>query len=219
MVSKLLPTLDLSEACEVNLDQAAVEWFQEFGGGTENPLLQPEITQKMIDLLHARRGVTWSYGSYLEDRSTLLKGSYLDGTGGYIHLGVDVNVGPGTPVAAPYDATVIDIFDDGETRQGWGPRLGLKPADSSLPYLILGHLTPFTLRRGDEVKAGQILAEVAPAPFNGYWFPHLHIQQIARQAVAQHEEDGYQSLDGYGHPRDIAVLKETYPDPTWLVLV
>lgn len=59
MVSKLLPTLDLSEACEVNLDQAAVEWFQEFGGGAENPLLQPENTQKMIDLLHARRAVTW----------------------------------------------------------------------------------------------------------------------------------------------------------------
>jgi len=217
MPSKLLPTLDLSAAREVNLNHAAMEWLQKHGATSENPLLQPEITQEMIDLLHSQHGVTWSYGSYLEDRSTLLRGSYLDTTGGYIHLGVDVNVNPGTPVAAPYDATVINIFEDGETLQGWGPRLILKPIEASLPYLILGHLTPLSLKAGDHVKTGQILAEIAPAPFNGFWFPHLHIQQIARHAVPQHEQDGYQSLDGYGHPRDIETLKTTYPDPTWLV--
>lgn len=217
MTSKLLPTLNISEACEVNLNQAAIEWFKGSVPSGENPLLTPDITQTMIDRLHTKRGVKWSYGSYLEDRSTLLKGTYLDATGGYIHLGVDVNVGAGTPIAAPYDATVRNIFDDAPTPYGWGPRLILQPADASLPYLILGHLTPFTLKPGDQITAGTIVAHVAPAPFNGNWFPHLHIQQIARHKIKQHEQDQYQSLDGYGHPRDLEVLRETYPDPAWLV--
>ena len=217
MTSELLPTLVLSQGCEVNLDNAATEWFKELGHDGTNPLLHPEITQKMIDKLHAKHGARWSYGSYLEDRSTLLKGTYLDDTGGYIHLGVDVNVGPGTPVAAPYDATIVNIFDDTPSPHGWGPRLILAPADALLPYLILGHLTPYTFKPGDQVKMGQILAEIAPPPRNGDWFPHLHIQQIAREKVPHHEQDKYQSLDGYGHPRDLELLRKTYPDPTWLV--
>lgn len=217
MAARLLPTLNLSEACEVNLDHAAQEWLAEYQLTGTNPLLQPEVTQRMIDRLHERRGVRWSYGSYLEDRSTLLKGSYLDATEGYIHLGIDVNVEAGTPVAAPYDATVVNVFDDTPCASGWGPRLILRPADSALPYLILGHLTPFTLKAGDQVHAGQILAHIAPPPRNGDWFPHLHIQQIALDKVLQHEHDDYRSLDGYGHPRDLEVLRETCPDPMWLI--
>ena len=217
MPSKLLPTLHIRDAGEVNLNNSAIEWVQRSAPNRKNPLVVPEVTQKMIDDLHAIRGVKWSYGGYLEDRSTLLKGTYLDDTGGYIHLGVDVNVGPGTPIAAPYDATVVNVFDDTPTASGWGPRLILRPADTSLPYLILGHLTPFTLKPSGRVKAGQILAEIAPPPRNGNWFPHLHIQQIARHSVTQHEQDNYEALDGYGHPRDLEILQETYPDPTWLV--
>jgi murein DD-endopeptidase MepM/ murein hydrolase activator NlpD len=217
MPSKLLPTLHIRDAGEVNLNNSAIEWVQRSSPSRESPLVVPEVTQKMIDDLHARREVKWSYGGYLEDRSTLLKGTYLDDTGGYIHLGVDVNVAPGTTVAAPYDATVVNVFDDTPTASGWGPRLILRPEDTSLAYLILGHLTPFTLKPSERVKAGQILAEIAPPPRNGNWFPHLHIQQIARHSVAQHEQDNYESLDGYGHPRDLEILQETYPDPTWLV--
>ena len=218
MPSKLLPTLDILTACVVNLDQAARERRQDSAAGEGNPLLIPEIAQGMIDTLHASRGVAWSYGGYLEDRPTLLKGTYLDTTGGYIHLGIDVNARAGTPVAAPYDARVESIFDDTPTPSGWGPRLILRPDDTSLPYLILGHLTPLTSKPGDRVEAGQRLAEIAPPPHNGNWFPHLHIQQIARDKVRPHKEDNYQTLDGYGHPRDLELLRETYPDPTWLVL-
>ena len=218
MPSKLLPTLDIRDAGEVNLNNSAIEWVQRSAPNRKNPLVVPEVTQTMIDDLHARREVKWSYGGYLEDRSTLLKGTYLDDTGGYIHLGVDVNVGPGTPIAAPYDATVVNVFDDTPTASGWGPRLILRPEDTSLPYLILGHLTAISLKTGDCVRTDQILAAIAPPPRNGNWFPHLHIQQIAQHKVQQHEEDNYQTLDGYGHPRDLELLRETYPDPTWLVL-
>ena len=219
IAQKLLPTLDLASACEVNLNHAAVEWLRYRGNPLGNPLLDPREAQEMIDWLHHTKEVTWSYGSYLEDRCDFLRESYLDDTGGYIHLGVDVNVAPGTVVAAPFDALVENVFDDGDTPQGWGPRLILKPFDSRIPYLILGHLTSLSsYRAGDKVRAGDELARIAPAPHNGYWFPHLHVQLLSRAAVEPHQADMYQSLDGYGHRRDLPLLMWSYPDPTWLVV-
>jgi hypothetical protein len=219
IAQKLLPTLDIASACEVNLNQAAVEWLLHRGSPPGNPLLDPQEAQEMIDWVHRAQGVAWSYGSYLEDRSEFLKESYLDETGGYIHLGVDVNVAPGTVVAAPFDALVEDVFDDGDTPQGWGPRLILRPFDVRIPYLILGHLTSLSgYRAGDKVRAGDELAHVAPAPYNGYWFPHLHVQLLSRVAAKAHQTDRYESLDGYGHRRDLPLLVQSYPDPTWLVV-
>jgi hypothetical protein len=218
ILSSLVPNLTLGCACEVNLDNAAQEWLRMRDIQGENPLLHPEEAQEMIDWLHRSRSIEWSYGGYLEDRSHFLNGTYLDEAGGYTHLGIDINASAGTVVAAPMDAIVEDIFDDGDTLHGWGPRLILKPFDVSLPYLVLGHLTSLSsFKVGDKVRAGDELACIAPAPNNGYWFPHLHVQQIARPAIAFHRADGYQRLDGYGHPRDLAALVKTYPDPTWLL--
>lgn len=217
-LANLVPTLNPARACEVNLDDAAQSWLRMRDVQGENPLLHPEHAQEMIDWLHQSRSVEWSYGGYLEDRSHFLGGTYLDETGGYTHLGIDINAPAGTVVAAPFDAIVEDIFDDGDTPHGWGPRLILKPFDISLPYLVLGHLTSLSsFKVGDKVRARDELAYIAAAPKNGYWFPHLHVQQIARPAVSAHRADGYQTLDGYGHPQDLAVLVQTYPDPTWLL--
>jgi hypothetical protein len=69
------------------------------------------------------------------------------------------------------------------------------------------------------MTSGKEIARVAAPPFNGNWFPHLHIQQIDRQAARHHELDAYRSLDGYGHPRDLGALRKRYPDPTWLVIL
>lgn len=218
MFTKLLPTLDLNRAARVDLDSAAQEWLRARDARGVNPLLHPEETQAMIDWLHSSLSVEWSFGGYLEDRSHFLRGTYLDQTGGYTHLGIDINAPAGTVVAAPYDAIVEDLFDDGDEPHGWGPRLILRPFDVELPQLILGHLTSLSsFKVGDKVRVGDELAFIAPAPRNGYWFPHLHIQQIARPAVSAHREDGYLSLDGYGHARDLPTLVKTYPDPMWLL--
>lgn len=72
MIIDLLPTLDLTESCEVNLDDAAIAWLAQQPANSEsNPLLNPQKTQEMIEWLHASKGVSWSFGSYLEDRSHL----------------------------------------------------------------------------------------------------------------------------------------------------
>lgn len=217
-LSRLVPDLSFGSAQEVNLDEAALAWLRLRDAKGENPLLHPEETQAMVDWLHQSRTATWSYGGYLEDRSNFLKGTYLDETGGYIHLGIDINAPAGTVVAAPFDAIVEDIFDDGDTPHGWGPRLILRPLDNSVPFLVLGHLTSLSaFKVGDKVRGGDELAFIAPAPHNGYWFPHLHVQHISRHGITAHRADGYQSLDGYGHKRNLAALERTYPDPTWLL--
>ena len=217
MNSVLLPDLDISCACQVNLNSAAEEWLERGQYGARNPLLSPAETQAMVDRLHNLHQVEWSYGGYLEDRATLLRGSYLDKTGGYIHLGVDVNVPAGTRVSAPFDGVVVNVFNDGDEPQGWGLRLILRPDDTDLPYLALGHLAESSLFVGDRVCRDHVIARVAPPPYNGNWFPHLHIQHIAHDAVAALQEDDFYNFDGYGHPKDIDLLRARYPDPSWLV--
>ncbi|MFN5063075.1 MAG: peptidoglycan DD-metalloendopeptidase family protein [Pseudomonadota bacterium] len=218
MTSKILPDLDISQACRVNLNDAARDWYYTQGCQEHNALLVPTHTQALIDNLQARNGATWSYGGYLEDRSCLLRGSYLDATGGYIHLGIDINVPPGVRVVAPFNATIVNMFNDGDEPQGWGLRLILRPADTYLSYLVLGHVAGASVKVGDYVTAGEEIAHIAAPPFNGNWFPHLHIQQIASDVATIYERDNYDTLDGYGHPSELEKLQRDYPDPSWLVV-
>ena len=214
---KLLPTLDITDAGVVNLDDEARRWFVDNPNALKDALLDPVAMQGVVDAMHHRLGVSWSYGSYLEDRSVMLAGSYLDETGGYIHLGIDVNVPAGTPISAPYSGQIVHVFDDGDESCGWGYRLIIKPDDDSIPYLILGHLSNSVVKLGDTVSTGDALAQVGSPPFNGRWFPHLHVQQLSRQYIASHEQEDFASLDGYGHRDVIEELRAEYPDPTWLL--
>lgn len=218
MKSKLVPTLDLARGVEVNLDAAAQEWLRQHPAtGSTNSLLEPACAGAMVAELHRERGALFSYGGYLEDRSHLLRGTYLDETGGYIHLGIDINAPAGTPVHAPFDAIVCDVFDDRGTPHGWGPRLILEPHDLTRALLVLGHLAPLSLRQGERVRAGDVLGAIGAPPDNGGWFAHLHVQQISRAAVPEHQRDQFASLDGYGHARDISTIRERYPHPQWLL--
>jgi hypothetical protein len=86
----------------VHLD-ATQELPARASGAAVNPLLDPRVSQFMVDEFHRARGVDGSYGSYIEDRRYLLRGSYLSATGAYLHLGVDFNVPQGTRVAVVPD--------------------------------------------------------------------------------------------------------------------
>jgi hypothetical protein len=216
-VPRILPELTLSSARYVNLDTIARVAAPVGASPFQNELLDPETCQRMIDSAHAEIGCLWSYGGYLEDRTHLWRLSYLEDSGGFVHLGVDCNVPAGTVVAAPYDCVVRHLFDDGDAPQGWGPRIILEPRDAKLPYLILGHLQPLSWSVGQSIAHGDTISRVAPPPYNGRWFPHLHIQQVSRDHLESLDEEGLCSIDGYGHPSEREVLTERYPDPSWLV--
>jgi hypothetical protein len=132
---------------------------------------------------------------------------------------MDCNVPAGTPLAAPFDCTVVDVYDDRDYFHGWGPRVIVEPRDpSECPaYVLFGHLDPLTLRVGDMLRSGEILSHIAPPPNNGNWFAHLHVQLLSQAAFELHAATKFEELDGYGHPDQRETLRSMYPDPSWLV--
>lgn len=149
-----------------------------------------------------------TYGGYAEDRKDIWKGTYMDKTQAYIHLGIDINVPSGTPIKCPFDGVVIEAFTDLDTKIGWGGRLILvQRSDTQLkmPFLVLGHLNPGNLINAASKKyfnKGEVLGHVGTWPTNGNTFNHLHVQCITKNLLNT-------DFDGYGFKSDL----ENNPDP------
>jgi murein DD-endopeptidase MepM/ murein hydrolase activator NlpD len=217
-VTALFPGLGGTLFCEMNLDEEAMRWraqHPERFAGEINPLLDPAICQTLIDDLHARLGVEWSYGGYLEERRHFLQDSYLERTGNFLHLGVDFHVPQGTAVASPRAAAVFLVDHDHDCDGGWGQRVFLKldgepPND---PLLIFAHLQGTEVTPGTRLARGAIFAEVGGPPDNGNWAPHLHVQTIPSDRFVEVIIERFAELDGYGPPAGIENLRVSFPDP------
>jgi 4-aminobutyrate aminotransferase-like enzyme/Ser/Thr protein kinase RdoA (MazF antagonist) len=99
-----------------------------------------------------------------------------------IHLGIDLFADPGTPVSAPFDAT-IHAFADNSAPLDYGPVVILKhrAADGLDFFSLFGHLSRESLsqlRVGGCVARGQAFARIGAVSENGGWTPHLHFQVI-----------------------------------------
>ena len=209
----MFPGLRGSKYCYVNLDAEAVRWSGEhpelFSAG-DNSLLDPAISQRMMDEVHRRCGVVWSHGGYLENRRHLLRGSYLQATGNFLHLGVDCSVPQGTRVAVDFPAKVILVDHDPDRDGGWGTHVFLT---SDGPVFVCAHLQNVGVRPGQALEPGTVFGEVGGPPDNGNWHPHLHVQAIRTGLFNQILLERFQELDGYGHPDAIAELQQDFPDP------
>ena len=219
----LFPTLAGTKFTEIDMDREAVVWIEEHerkhGETPRSPLLDPLLCQQFLDALHRRHGVAWSYGGYLENRSCIWRGSYLEKNGDFIHLGVDFHVPQGTPLITEYDSSVVLVDNDGDMDGGWGHRIFLKPVlplgEGEFPpvVLIYAHLQNVTVRPGQQLQAGTILAEVGGPPHNGNWSPHLHVQALRYDLFARILTEGFENLDGYGHPDSLVELTRLFPNP------
>lgn len=165
----------------------------------------PQSIQDRLNYLQLNNN---HYGGYGENRKDIWKGTYLDETGGYIHLGIDINMGVGEVVRSPFDAWVLDRFTDKDTRIGWGGRLilgrtgfGVMNGVWKYPLLVLGHLNPKSLTKKRYVKKGDILGTIGHWPENGNTFWHLHVQAI--------NHIDFKNFDGYGFKHDL----KNNPDP------
>jgi len=185
----------------------------------KNPLLDPKVCQEMVNDTNRKYNLDFSYGGWMEDRSFLWKGSYLDGKKIYVHLGIDISARAGTPIAATFDAEAVKIDDDHPEAGGWGTRIILKHIAEPL-YFIYAHLDrKVECRVGDVLKAGDIFAKVGKPPFNGNWFEHLHFQAIAEEYYREIAENNlWDELDGYGSEKDIELNARRYPDPIRFIL-
>jgi murein DD-endopeptidase MepM/ murein hydrolase activator NlpD len=214
----LFPGLEGKRRCQVNLDAECVRWssrhpelFQSFA----NPLLDPAACQKMMDEIHREYGVDWSYGGYLEDRRHLWKGSYLEASGNFLHLGVDMTVPRGTEVAATFEARVMLVDEDSDRDGGWGTRVFLKPerAGAAPLVFIYAHLEHPRCEPGEPLSPGAVFAAVGGPPANGNWHAHLHVQAVRATVFHEILLAHFDELDGYGPPAGREALQADFPDP------
>lgn len=132
----------------------------------------------------AAQSATVGIGGYLENRVIYRRSPHFDDATAprSLHLGVDVWVPAGTPVAAPLPAVVHSLADN-DNFGDYGPTVILQHELEGVSFFSLyGHLTRADLPGltvGQALAAGQAFAHVGPYPENGDWPPHLHLQLIA----------------------------------------
>lgn len=221
--NKLFPEITASAARNLNLDSAAREWatkFPELFAEGKNPLIEPIPCQKMVADTHLKLEVEWSWGGYLENRSFLWKGSYLDQTGGYVHAGVDLNLPAGTVVAAPVDFKIMLVDSDYPVNWGWGSRIFATTdcsQEASKFVFIFAHLEDVAVKSGDSVSAGSQIARIGRPPKNGNWYTHLHLQAVEKGYLDGILKAGIENLDGYFHPNDLEKMSKIFPEPMGLL--
>jgi murein DD-endopeptidase MepM/ murein hydrolase activator NlpD len=135
-----------------------------------------------------------TYGGYGENRKNIWSGTYLDENKNYIHLGVDINVNKGTGLFCPFNAEIIDTFEDLDTKIGWGGRIILRHNKNG-PFIILAHLDPRTLTNKKFLETGDAIGQVGTWPINGNTFEHLHLQL--------RYTDDFDRMDGYGSEQEL----------------
>ncbi len=201
----IFPTLQPGRWQKMNLDKEARKNNCDF--------TNPEECAQWIDWLHQQQKISYSYGGFLEERSTLWKDHYQKETGAFIHLGMDYNVPVGTSVSLPCKGIVEDIMIDHDQDGGWGGRIIWRIVDTPL-YLIYGHLEhTINLKVGQLCQRGDIVGITAPSSQNGGWYPHLHVQIVDQEFMKQYPDK--KTIDGY-LTKDHRLLSHVY-DPSLFV--
>ncbi|NML66547.1 peptidoglycan DD-metalloendopeptidase family protein [Hymenobacter sp. RP-2-7] len=188
-----------------------------------NPrLAQPEQLRdtaaftRVVQAMLAEQQATVGVGGYLENRVIYRRSPHFDAAteARSLHLGLDVWVPAGTPVAAPLPAIVHSLADNNHFGD-YGPTVILEhPLDGETFYTLYGHLTRTdlaALRPGQGILKGQAFAHVGPYPENGDWPPHLHFQVITDL------QGRWGDFPGVAPPSEQAYWAALCPSP-WLLV-
>jgi len=199
VIRRLLPNLE-GDWAKLNINDIAVDACKllNVGPNDPNPFLDPETVDNWLEFAHKLLGCDYSYGGYLENRSTLWRGHYHK-PGEMIHLGVDLNVPEGEIVAMPTWGKLVYSFNDPDQNSGWGGKL-IFECDQG--YLLFGHLKNIPNDIGTIYSPDQYVGVVAEAKCNGGWVPHLHVQLM---------KEFNPNVDGYGPL--YAGIENDYIDP------
>jgi murein DD-endopeptidase MepM/ murein hydrolase activator NlpD len=142
--------------------------------------------EQLVAQLLATQNASIGVGGYLENRVIYRRSAHF-GPGAVeearsLHLGVDVWLPAGTPVLAPFPATVHSLADN-DNFGDYGPTVILQhELEGTVFYSLYGHLSRRewrNLRTGQHLEKGEAFATVGPYPENGDWPAHLHFQLIA----------------------------------------
>ncbi len=184
-------------------------------------LSEPALTQKLHATLAAAKA-TVGVGRYNEARSIYsspLFGEEANPAGERrtIHLGMDLFVEPGIPIAAPFEATVHATANNTATLD-YGPVVILRhnPAPDIEFFTLYGHLSTdalTSLKVGQRIQKGKVFARVGHARENGGWTPHLHFQIILDLL------DRSTDFPGVAHASERAVWTGLSPDPNLILRI
>lgn len=198
----------------INLNDLANTWMTiERANLRATNLLDPMHQEQLLTEAHEQYGIEFSYGGYLEDRSFLLRDTYLP-PDGMIHLGVDYNVPAGTPIALPASGRVVFAIHDKDQEGGWGGRVDFFNEEKGI-YFILGHLDIMTAEYPTGVWCGKgtTAGFIGNSNENGGWFPHLHLQVVAKDEYERYDDP--MKIDGYG--KMTPDLESRYLNPEVLI--
>ncbi|NBV32106.1 MAG: aminotransferase class III-fold pyridoxal phosphate-dependent enzyme, partial [Bacteroidetes bacterium] len=126
------------------------------------------------------------------------------------HLGTDYWLPAHTPIHAVLNGVVHSLHDNGQHRD-YGPTLILKHQigkDLSF-YTLFGHLSTASIelfKKGDRVKAGDLIGYIGDVHENGNWVPHLHIQLLLD--LLENEVN----FPGVAFPSEEEIWKSICPD-------
>jgi 4-aminobutyrate aminotransferase-like enzyme/Ser/Thr protein kinase RdoA (MazF antagonist)/murein DD-endopeptidase MepM/ murein hydrolase activator NlpD len=155
---------------------------------SSNPLQlsEPALSQQLQALLRSANASV-AIGRYNEPRPLYSSQLFGDTASPLadrrtVHLGLDLFVEPGTPVSAPFGATVHALANNAGPLD-YGPVVILHHASApGLDFFTLyGHLSAATLsslKVGQRISRGEVFAHIGHARENGGWSPHLHFQIV-----------------------------------------
>jgi 4-aminobutyrate aminotransferase-like enzyme/Ser/Thr protein kinase RdoA (MazF antagonist) len=159
--------------------------------GADPTVADPAVATERIFAEMKRAGAVVGVGRYGEARAIYTSSQFGSGSAveerRTVHLGIDLQVQPGSAVRAPLDA-VVHSFANNTAALDYGPvvvlRHEFRDASGGVQdfFTLYGHLTTQTLtklRVGQPIKRGEKFAEVGATDENGWWTPHLHFQIIS----------------------------------------
>ena len=155
---------------------------------------------------------------YLEQRSFYNTAAFERITHGEkefrnIHLGTDFWIPAGTPVHAPFEATVV-VSHNNDYHKDYGPTLVLEHQLGELVfYTLYGHLSRSSLEfseKGKKVPQGALIGSIGDETENGHWVPHLHFQ-IITDLMGNTE-----NYNGVAFSSELKKWKKLCPDPNFI---
>jgi murein DD-endopeptidase MepM/ murein hydrolase activator NlpD len=106
------------------------------------------------------------------------------------HEGVDIKAAKGAPVTAPADGVVVEATDVYQGKPSWGKVVVIRHRNGVVTRYA--HLDSYSVKRGDRVEAGDVIAAVGDS--GAVTGPHLHFETI----VDGESVDPQEALAGTG---------------------
>lgn len=152
---------------------------------TEEVLLDTGLFSKYISAKLQASGAKFGIGGYAEHRTIYSRSPVFNSAGNEeprrLHLGIDIWGKVHTAVRAPLNG-IVHSFAFNDAFGDYGATIILSHSVNNISfYTLYGHLSLASIRNlaeGQQVTAGDVLAEFGIPQENGSWPPHLHFQVI-----------------------------------------